>query len=96
MVKEEKVAVHKESKVSGFFGFAPKAPMLLACVLTFGIFDAATLSLLPVYGIQTGLDLTAAANALTIDPIINGNQPSMPIQPIIAGPAPKLADRILP
>jgi len=28
---------------------------------------------------------------ITIDPIINGNQPSMPIQPIIAGPAPKLA-----
>eukprot|EP00494_Astrolonche_serrata_P025094 UN25355 len=45
--------------------------MLLAAVGAFSIFDAATLSLLPVYGIQTGLSLSTAATALTF--LIVGN-----------------------
>ena len=45
--------------------------MLLASVLIFGIFDATTLSLLPVYGLRTGLNVTLAANALTA--LIVGN-----------------------
>ncbi len=55
----------EEAAPSGLLDFAPKAPMLLACVGVFAIFDAATLSLLPVYGIHNGLDLTNAAHLLS-------------------------------
>ena len=61
----------EETQASGIFGFAPKAPMLLAAVGTFAVFDAASLSLFPVYGIQNGLDLTTSANILTA--LILGN-----------------------
>ncbi|MDX1431071.1 MAG: MFS transporter [Gammaproteobacteria bacterium] len=70
-VREEHAAHPEETKASGIFEFAPKAPMLLAAVGAFAIFDAATLSLLPVYGIRTGLDLQTAATALTA--LIVGN-----------------------
>lgn len=53
------------------FKFAPKAPLLLAAVGIFAVFDAATLSLLPVYGVRVGLDLTTAATTLTA--LIAGN-----------------------
>jgi len=55
----------EETQVSGIVDFAPRAPMLLAAVGTFAVFDAATLSLFPVYGIQNGLDLATSANILT-------------------------------
>ncbi len=71
LVREEQTEQPAETKTSGFFEFAPKAPLLLAAIFTFAIFDAGTLSLLPVYGIQTGLDLTTAAYALTV--LIVGN-----------------------
>jgi MFS family permease len=45
--------------------------MLLAAVGTFAVFDAASLSLFPVYGIQNGLDLATSANILTA--LILGN-----------------------
>ena len=45
--------------------------MLLAAVGTFAVFDAATLSLFPVYGIHNGLDIATSANILTA--IILGN-----------------------
>ncbi len=45
--------------------------MLLAAIGMFAIFDAATLSLLPVYGVAVGLDLRTATNALTA--LIIGN-----------------------
>jgi MFS family permease len=45
--------------------------MLLAAVGTFAVFDAATLSLFPIYGIQNGLDLATSANILTA--LILGN-----------------------
>ena len=61
----------EETRPSGIFDFAPKAPMLLAAVGTFAVFDAASLSLFPVYGIQNGLDLTTSANILTA--LILGN-----------------------
>ena len=51
--------------------FARKAPMLLAAVGLFAIFDAATLSLIPVYGVRLGLDITTAAYALSV--LIMGN-----------------------
>jgi MFS family permease len=71
LVREEQTQQPSETKTSGFFEFAPKAPMLLAAIFAFAIFDAGTLSLLPVYGIQNGLDLTTAAYALTV--LIVGN-----------------------
>jgi len=51
---------------SSLFAIAPRAPMLLFSVATFAIFDAATLALLAVYGIRTGLDLTTAAYMLSV------------------------------
>lgn len=71
LVRENRDVSPEETQVSGFFSFAPKAPMLLVAVLAFAILDAATLSLLPVYGLRTGLDLRLAANALTV--LIIGN-----------------------
>jgi MFS family permease len=60
-----------EGGKSSFLKFAPKAPVLLAAVGMFAIFDAATLSLIPVYGVRLGLDLTTAASTLTA--LIIGN-----------------------
>ncbi len=61
----------EETRASGIFDFAAKAPMLLAAVGAFAIFDAASLSLFPVYGIKNGLDLSTSANILTA--LIIGN-----------------------
>jgi len=71
LIEETENSQPEETKTSGFFEFAPRAPMLIAAVGVFAVFDAATLSLLPVYGIQTGLNLTTAATALTA--LIIGN-----------------------
>jgi len=60
-----------ETGASGFAAFAPRAPMLLAAVGVFAIFDAASLSLFPVYGRQVGLDIATSANILTA--LILGN-----------------------
>ncbi len=70
-IKEDDQADPEETKPSGIFDFAPKAPMLLLAVGVFSVFDAATLSLFPVYGMQMGLDLTTSANILTA--LIIGN-----------------------
>lgn len=70
-IQEDRADYHAEAKASGIFDFAPKAPVLLACVGIFAIFDAATLSLMPVYGIKSGLDLATSANILTV--LIIGN-----------------------
>jgi len=56
---------------SNILSFLPKAPMLIAAVAGFSIFDAATLSLLPVYGVLNGLTQSTAAYALTA--LIVGN-----------------------
>jgi len=71
LVREESTQQPEESSSSGFFEFAPKAPMLLVAVLAFAVFDAATLSLIPVYGVQTGLTVSTAALALSV--LIAGN-----------------------
>jgi MFS family permease len=70
-IREETHAEPEETHASGILGFAPRAPMLLAAVGTFAVFDAASLSLFPVYGIQNGLDLATSANILTA--LILGN-----------------------
>lgn len=69
-IKERIDAPHDPSAAS-IFSFLPLAPMLVAAVAAFAIFDAATLSLLPVYGIDNGLDQSTAAFALTA--LIIGN-----------------------
>ncbi len=70
-VDDKHQPIPEEAARSSVLTFMPKAPMLLAAVAVFAIFDAATLSLLPVYGIAIGLDLTTATNALTA--LIIGN-----------------------
>jgi len=70
-IREAANSEPEETRPSGILSFAQKAPMLLAAVGAFAIFDAATLSLFPVYGVQNGLDLATAANILTA--LILGN-----------------------
>lgn len=55
----------EETSSSGLLRFLPRAPLLLATVAAFAIFDAAILALLPVYGVQTGLSVSLAATALS-------------------------------
>ncbi len=64
-IREDAQNEPEETPASGIFSFAPKAPMLLAAVGAFAIFDAAALSLFPVYGIKSGLDVSSSANILT-------------------------------
>lgn len=71
MIREETAPPPEETHASGLLSFAPKAPMLIAAVGCFAIFDAATLNMLPVYGIHNGLSQSAAAFALTA--LIAGN-----------------------
>jgi MFS family permease len=70
-IREDAQGEPEETRPSGILSFAQKAPMLLAAVGAFAIFDAASLSLFPVYGLQNGLDLASAANILTA--LILGN-----------------------
>ena len=70
-IHEDTEANPEEAQPSGIFDFAPKAPMLLLAVATFSVFDAASLSLFPVYGVQNGLDVATSANILTA--LILGN-----------------------
>ncbi len=64
-IQEEAQPEPEETQPSGIFSFAGKAPMLLAAVGSFAIFDAASLSLFPVYGVHNGLDVATAANILS-------------------------------
>ncbi len=70
-IHEDKSSDPEETSASGIFSFAPKAPMLLFAVATFSVFDAASLSLFPVYGVQQGLSVAVSANILTA--LILGN-----------------------
>lgn len=71
MVREERLEAEPTAGWGDIIAFAPKAPVLLAAVFFFAVFDAATLSLLPVYGVRLGFDVTTAANMLTA--LIVGN-----------------------
>ncbi len=70
-IREAEQPEPEETAPSGIFSFAPKAPMLLLAVGAFSVFDAASLSLFPVYGVHNGLDLATSANMLTA--LILGN-----------------------
>lgn len=70
-IREDAQHEPEETRPSGTINFARKAPMLLAAVGAFAIFDAASLSLFPVYGMQNGLNLATSANILTA--LIIGN-----------------------
>jgi MFS family permease len=70
LVREDKRDIHGTEKQS-LLRFAPKAPFLLLAVAVFAIFDAASLSLLPVYAIRLDLDVAIAASILTV--LIAGN-----------------------
>ena len=71
MVQEGTEDEIEETAVSGIFTFAAKAPILLAAVGIFAVFDAATLAFLPLYGLKIGLNLSTAALALSA--LIVGN-----------------------
>ncbi len=71
MIREERLATEPTAGWSDIARFIPMAPILLAAVFIFAVFDAATLSLIPVYGIRLGYDLAASANLLTV--LIVGN-----------------------
>ncbi len=71
LMQEDLVTTESTASSSGFLSFIPRAPMLIAAVGAFAIFDAATLSLFPIYGIRNGLDVSTAAWALTA--LILGN-----------------------
>ena len=71
MVREEPVEGTEQNPATSVSSFMPKAPVLLLCVLAFAVFDAAVLSLLPVYGLQFDLGLATSANLLTA--LIVGN-----------------------
>ncbi len=60
-----------EHQASGIIAFLPQAPMLIAAVACFSVFDAATIALFPVYGVENGLSQSTAAFALTA--LIVGN-----------------------
>jgi MFS family permease len=71
LVRDPRGAGPAETQTSGLFSFAVKAPVLLSAVLVFAIFDAASLSLLPVYGIRNDMDIATASLALSA--LIAGN-----------------------
>lgn len=71
MVHDLPVEDSSHDVANGVSTFIAKAPVLLLCVLAFAVFDAATLSLLPVYGLQFDLGLATSANILTA--LIIGN-----------------------
>ncbi len=64
-VRDHSEADPEETPPSGILSFAPKAPLLIAAVGVMAIYDAATLSLIPVYGMKIGLDVSTSANLLT-------------------------------
>jgi len=71
LIREVESAHPGEARKSGVMRFLPKAPLLLGCVAGFAVFDAATLSLLPIYAMRNGLSFEAATMALTV--LIAGN-----------------------
>ena len=71
MIREERLEAEAHAGWGDIIAFIPKAPILLAAVFIFAVFDAATLSLIPVYGIRLGYDLSASSNMLTV--LIVGN-----------------------
>jgi MFS family permease len=64
-IRDEAQPEHEETQPSSILNFAGKAPMLLFAVGSFGIFDSASLSLFPVYGMHNGLDIPTSANILS-------------------------------
>ena len=64
-IRDDEALKQEETQPSSILSFAGKAPMLLIAVGTFGIFDSASLSLFPVYGMQNGLDISTSANILS-------------------------------
>lgn len=71
LIREERLEAEAHAGWGDILAFMPKAPILLAAVFIFAVFDAATLSLIPVYGVRLGYDLSASSNMLTV--LIVGN-----------------------
>ena len=71
LVRDTPIESAGEEHRPSLLTFIPKAPVLLAAVGMFAIFDAATLSLLSVYGVRIGLALETSSLALTA--LVAGN-----------------------
>jgi MFS family permease len=71
MVRDDRPAAEEHAGWSDIVKFLPVAPVLLSAVFIFAVLDAATLSLIPVYGVRLGYDVATAANLLTV--LIAGN-----------------------
>ena len=71
LIRERSSTQEMDTDKKSVVSFSRKAPVLLLCVLAFAVFDAATLSLLPVYGLKLDLSLATSANLLTA--LIIGN-----------------------
>ena len=71
MVRDDRPAAEEHAGWSDIVKFLPVAPVLLSAVFMFAVLDAATLSLIPVYGVRLGYDVATAANLLTV--LIAGN-----------------------
>ena len=56
---------------ASLIGFLPRAPILLVAVVAFALFDTATMSLFPLYGLRVGLGEATTAAALGV--LIAGN-----------------------
>jgi MFS family permease len=70
-VNEPKVDRRSDDRRPSLWSVILKAPILLAAVGIYAVFDAATLSLLSVYGVRMGLDIETASLALTA--LVAGN-----------------------
>ena len=70
-VREPRIDRAADDHRASLLSFIPKAPVLLAAVGIFAVFDAATLSLLSVYGVRMGLGIETASLALTA--LVAGN-----------------------
>jgi MFS family permease len=70
-VREPRIDRRADDHRPSLLTFIPKAPILLAAVGIFAVFDAATLSLLSVYGVRMGLAIETASLALTA--LVAGN-----------------------
>jgi MFS family permease len=66
LVRDDAMPDEEGDSGASFLGFVPKAPVLLLAVGVFGIFDAACLGFLPVYGVKIGMTEQAAAMTLAV------------------------------
>ncbi len=66
LVREDAMPDEEGDGATSFLAFVTKAPVLLLAVGVFGVFDAACLGFLPVYGVKMGMTEQTAAMTLAV------------------------------